>query len=746
MSILAEARQAGAVRDLYAEPFTVNQPLQFVRDGKVIEIIRPVEAFVVDTAGEILESSEIQFRTAQLWQLAENGPGVAETSVHLGDVANAPDGDLLIDPTATFDPATQDTLLGYNSGTNYGSDTSLLWFEDDHLVFGFDVDGDVLEANKGIISATLEFYEWFSSIESNVQARAHYVLTDWDEASADWYDPWANDGGDYLNPAFQSPAVTLPDDHNAWVKLDVTAALKIHYASGGLSDVDDKGFLVRMEDETGGKLKVYTSEYTGDTSKRPILRVTYSMPTFGADAGAAYDYTGDPQRDGWTMDLRQKNMKADRLLLIRHLSGSTDPVGFMGHAEDNGMNVIYCIAAGTKNASHPVTPSAEVFDTADDYADYVVDLLDNVSDYIDGTISRTVIAAELGNEEDNEYKWSANGGGDYAGGHDFAGYYVAARKEVKQRWPGLEILSGGSLTWHRAFHQYVPPNEIGDSGRAFLCGFIDGVTEAAISDATGTYDYLPDTIAIHAWPNQWSPEDWEDNEGDQKGSWLHRLASLVRCCTERGCFPAFAITEYGYSPTDGNDWAPSTGASETAQAVYFLRRCLLNGTIRVPGVNWKYSLYQHHPRTPADVGFHDTDDYPGASRAIRYVAREIFSPTAARLLPNGKIWCPLQTKDEANDIYTAWGGWKEEGGDYWGAIWRFKHLEDYVEPTGAARYFVVDGNYEDHDAQRYRFTISDGAASYGLVGNVIEGDYSNGKTTWSIPDVDENPTFIRFYH
>ena len=226
VSVFAEARQGGEIRDLYQEPLSIDRPLEFVREGKVIERIRPVEAFVLDENSQPIDTEDFRIRTAQLWQLQEDGPGVAEMSVNLGDLATAPEGDLLIDPTTIFDPASQDTRLKHNSSTNYGSDESIYWYDDDHLVFGFDVDADSLESNKGIVSATLEFFEWYSSIDSGVEARAHEITTNWNEGTAHWSSPWSASGGDYENPAFESPPLILPDSDDEWVKFDVTASLK----------------------------------------------------------------------------------------------------------------------------------------------------------------------------------------------------------------------------------------------------------------------------------------------------------------------------------------------------------------------------------------------------------------------------------------------------------------------------------------------------------------------------------------
>ncbi|HPA47174.1 MAG TPA: hypothetical protein PK395_15520, partial [bacterium] len=479
---------------------------------------------------------------------------------------------------------------------------------------------------------------------------------------------------------------------------------------------------------------------------RPKLVVTYSMPTFGADAGNAADYIGE--HPNWTMDDRQKNMKADRLYCIRLFGGGPDRDDFVQHAYENGMKVIYLIGAGDKYSSGSQT----TYPTAASYATHVYNCLNAVSDYIDGTISNTVIAVELGNEEDGEMKWST-AGQDYNGGQSFAAYYVAARDEIKEHWPQLEIISGGSLSYHKDFQKWITnPNDIGTGARAFLCGFIDAATYEALDDTKGTYDYLPDTVAIHGYMNHYSSEDeWTRYNHPQYGTyteWKYRAACLVESCTARGWIPNVAVTEYGYSPTEDNGYAPCIGASETSQAVYYIRSCLLNSTMCVPGINWKYSLYFHHPRDDADVGFHDRDDFPGASRAIRFVAREISCATGTcpGLGAEGTVWSPLKTQSGTYPSNTAWCGWKKSNGELWGAIWQFSYDFNYYEPTPGSFCFVVEGDYDGYDIQRYKLTISDGTATYQPVGSYIDDNgYSNGKTSWTIPDVDENPTFLYIY-
>lgn len=190
-----------------------------------------------------------------------------------------------------------------------------------------------------------------------------------------------------------------------------------------------------------------------------------TQPQFGADAGLAWDSGPGWGPGDWGMDLRQKKMKEDRLRVIRHIMAGDGAqyAKFVDDASSNNMTVILCFPAGGSNGY--ATPTAQA------YADNVINLLSGVSGHIDGTTSQTVIAAELGNEEDAGQKWSIAPAGNYAGGVNFATYYVQAASAVGKNWAELEIISGGSLAGHGAFRQYEQPG-VGEKSRAFLCGFI----------------------------------------------------------------------------------------------------------------------------------------------------------------------------------------------------------------------------------------------------------------------------------
>ena len=92
--------------DLYEENLAVNQPIHFEKDGKPVHKLRPVETYVVDDEGQQIhvgQPGESRIRSAQQWTLRRNAPGLAEMSANLGDLADAPEGDVVIDPSVTFE-------------------------------------------------------------------------------------------------------------------------------------------------------------------------------------------------------------------------------------------------------------------------------------------------------------------------------------------------------------------------------------------------------------------------------------------------------------------------------------------------------------------------------------------------------------------------------------------------------------------------------------------------------------------
>ncbi|HQL63892.1 MAG TPA: DNRLRE domain-containing protein [bacterium] len=269
--IFSEAWQGQAICDPYNPSLEIDQPLRFVKNGKEVHAIRPAEAFILDEHQEAIDTGAKNIRTAQLWRLSRNGPGVAEMSVSLQDLADAPKGDVCLDPSTTFGPPSRDAFLKEGISTNWGSATCLPWFYDDRPVLGFDVSS--FGSDKVVTSAKLKIYVYLNTNAGDAQARAYNVTTAWDESTVNWYDPWTNDGGDYTTDN-QSPVLTIPSEDDVWIEFNVTDAFKARYPSS-TSDISSKGYLLRYQSDPEDKIKFYTKEYA-TVSKRPKMEVEYA--------------------------------------------------------------------------------------------------------------------------------------------------------------------------------------------------------------------------------------------------------------------------------------------------------------------------------------------------------------------------------------------------------------------------------------------------------------------------------------
>ena len=106
-------------------------------------------------------------------------------------------------------------------------------------------------------------------------------------------------------------------------------------------------------------------------------------------------------------------------------------------------------------------------------------------------------------------------------------------------------------------------------------------------------------------------------------------------------------------------------------------------------------------------------------------------------------------------------GWVSPSGEHWGAIWMYKNYIDFnqsefFEPTQQSMTFEFDeddfdppSGYDvvDMKAQAYRFADLDSYADVALptVGTPIPGSLSGGVMSYTIPNVDHNPIFLRFH-
>lgn len=182
--ITTEAQIGGEKTDLYAETLDVDQPLEFVKNGKTVQKLRVVETSILDEKGNPMESDRAanKIRTGQVWRLDRNAAGIAEMSAHLGDLAQAPEGDVDIDPSMTFGTSWQDTLISnIEPNTIFGSNSTVNWrlgtnggnTYDERLLLCFDVLNSIILYTTQISSATVKIYESAQSWSGTNHVQIH---------------------------------------------------------------------------------------------------------------------------------------------------------------------------------------------------------------------------------------------------------------------------------------------------------------------------------------------------------------------------------------------------------------------------------------------------------------------------------------------------------------------------------------------------------------------------------------------
>lgn len=542
---------------------------------------------------------------------------------------------------------------------------------------------------------------------------------------------------------------------------------------------------------------------------------------FGVDAGGVWDSDVNG-----TAEERLEDIDRDHFRYIRHFVEEVNPgywlAQFAAKLEpDMKLIPVFGWKAG---------------DDEDDFADNVESTLESVNQYIlDGTIP----AVEIGNEvaagnllaggfEDSH--------GSTAEGADYVRYYEAAHNRLRDTgehpgWLDLEIVAASAVNVSFAYHwNEVTEGEkqnVFGSSKAFLRGFLGGLSSKT---------YAPDTIAIHNYNldgGTWSPEYYNFlHNYDKPGSSidgtpdyntqrfdffkrLRQLRDLVREVPGYDLYnPSFAQTEYGYSPSPEEihgatkrvyDLAPGN-TSEEAQAVYYLRSCLIAATSYAANadesaynparpfspLSYKYCYYYHHPfdsgvkRVDGEVVMEGIaeiwEDFGftkagGVERKASKVARLLHAkggPIDANLnfdSEYSEIWIPVHYVEYdgvTGDPGYAWCGWKTVIGSeerYWGAIWRYKEETSYSEISISETLpFKVRGNFIDGYEITTRmidvsgtppemgtpaiFTpVMSGAGKNASLVNDAPGSQPLGEleyTVLDIPNVTHNPVFIQF--
>ncbi len=504
-----------------------------------------------------------------------------------------------------------------------------------------------------------------------------------------------------------------------------------------------------------------------------------------------------------------EEMKEDNLNVIRYFAHEsfTDNINMVLKAQQNQMKIIMVFGCGTTEygIDCEVTPNEDCkvcwwnLDllshneetgefvrryTCDSqgYADWIEYRLNQIEQAVPGSIGTTVIGIQIGNEEEGKWR-DENGnvyeeGDTYYSGRLFAEYYLAAHDRIKSIWPQLDILSG-SIESHRSLDFNlggVSSRWMGDNGK-WARAFLNGMFQEVIEREDGGVEKLPDIIAINGYPGIAPPEYLNEGEGTKE--WIHRLDTLESICRFYDYSPRFAQTECGFSPQNTSVYG-CENADEMSQAVYYLRRALMDATMRSDyDSHWTYSLYWvHHYNgdTIYDTGWFSNQSFvPGSSRPIRKVGRILHQTSETTeaypgIDSNMKVWLPAASeRGEENPSVgdnTMTCGWTDGQYEKWGAIWKYRNNTSiFYEASAASAQFIVEGD-NSGKAHLYKFIFNtpynfDNTEWVRLTESPIEGrtDPTNpNQIIYDIPTtiehseygqislVDENPLFLRFGH
>lgn len=195
------------------------------------------------------------------------GPGYSEVIFQPGpDIASGKDNTI----------ASISSNMGKDTGIGFGYST----IASDYyrtLIF-FDVTQAGLPMGATIVEAVLTLYPQTGTTTGNILTAKIYPLTkDWTETNSTWTAAtgttnWTTPGGDYVSTAelggfSVDPATTAKIE----IHLDVT------YVQGWLNGQFNYGMLIKSDNEgvPDSNLRVYSRDYSVDTTKRPALKMIY---------------------------------------------------------------------------------------------------------------------------------------------------------------------------------------------------------------------------------------------------------------------------------------------------------------------------------------------------------------------------------------------------------------------------------------------------------------------------------------
>lgn len=316
----SQPKQGGVELDLYKEnPDLAQVPVVFEKNNSVVHKLRPVETYVVDSEGKRIKTPS-EIRSVHSMRLNSWTPGTAEISARLSDISDAPEGDLVLDPSIIIfglDPilwvgssAVNDTYIdGNNPTSNYGSSSVLKLGKtssnERHILISINNDNNIfdkLDCYGQKVTAKIGLYYFlapYPATQDTTKARFYKATSTWDESTVTWNSSVGIDSGVYGSEQTLYEGDTSTSTYDE--VFDVSAIFNDHIedTSPSLTGLVNKGFLLKISSSTNlpKEWEFYSTEGSY-VDYRPYLQVNVGYELVKLD-GIGSPYSEGPAHTVW---------------------------------------------------------------------------------------------------------------------------------------------------------------------------------------------------------------------------------------------------------------------------------------------------------------------------------------------------------------------------------------------------------------------------------------------------------------
>ncbi|MCI0695565.1 DNRLRE domain-containing protein, partial [candidate division KSB1 bacterium] len=296
--------------------FEGEDGVEFRNTGGKLKFLLPAD-FAFANAGRDSASEESSSR--RMWRrfYSSGNNNLMLTGVSVKWLDKQPEGTIVLDPTVSLTPPTDDVWIEYNSYTNFDSYTQIRigrgdWYGWKRSLVRFDV--SAIPQNATIQSATLQlyFYGKYGTTIVNRTIQCHQVLQQWYEGYANWFYRYGGATWNVPGVGFDGiDAKVTPEDaqnwyneYPTWKSYNITA-LTQQWANGTQPNYGVIFWATNEDDYTDADEKwCYSSEYS-DATKRPKLVVTISVNPL---VDIAYDALSRPTTITYANGVTETNL------------------------------------------------------------------------------------------------------------------------------------------------------------------------------------------------------------------------------------------------------------------------------------------------------------------------------------------------------------------------------------------------------------------------------------------------------